>query len=280
MWSTFFNISDTAGTEFHHPANRSRPRRGEVTQDASKPNGQTISCGSMNQYEKLRSLGQQLRDEQPGDFRILDVGAGDGSTEYSPFFAGLATDYVGVDPDEDIHDNTWLHQRFHQSAETFAAEHAASVAAGDAQPFDMATAIYVWEHLEAPAELLKAAHSVLRPGGTMICITPNGLHPFGLGSKVLAKFDLTDRVLRKLRPDEIDHYHFPVVATRNTIWGVRSCAEEAGFSEVDVMLHDEPNVFVPYLPEKLHALPHAYSKVIAATKLDVLSGTLIITLTK
>ena len=106
------------------------------------------------------------------------------------------------------------------------------------------------------------------------------MHPFGLASKVLAKLDLTDQVLRKLRPDEIDHYHFPVVATRNTVWGVRSAAKEAGFSTVDIELHDEPGVFVHYLPEKLRSLPYAYSKVVNAVNFDVALGTLIIRLTK
>lgn len=236
----------------------------------------------MDQYEKLRAIGQRLRDESDQDLRIIDLGAGDGATEYSPFFAGIASHYLGVDPDHDIDDNVWIHDKVQLSAEDFALDFRAAVEAGDEQPFDLATAIYVWEHLEAPAEMLRAAHDVLRPGGTLLCITPNGLHPFGLGSKVLAKLDLTDQVLRKLRPDEIDHYHFPVVATRNTVWGVRSAAEEAGFSDVEIILHDDPGVFEPYLPEKLRVLPRLYSKVIGAAKprLDVLSGTLIIQLTK
>lgn len=234
----------------------------------------------MNQYELLRSLGQAARDAVEGDFRVVDIGAGDGQPEYSPFFADLATHYVGVDPDHDIADNEWVHEKVQMPAEDFASQHASAISAGEAESFDLATAIYVWEHLEDPAALLRAAHDVLRPGGTMLCLTPNGLHPFGLGSKVLAKLDLTDKVLRKLRPDDIDHYHFPVVATRNTVWGVRKCASEAGFAESEVIFHDDPGVFAPYLPERLAVVPRAYSSVVAATKLDVLSGTLVIKLTK
>jgi len=234
----------------------------------------------MNQYERLRALGQQIRDQHDGPFRVVDMGAGDGSTMYSPFFADLSTEYVGVDPDDDIDDNMWLDVRCNQTADEFASQYSAEIAAGTAEPFDLATAIYVWEHLEAPADFLRAAHAVLRPGATMLCITPNGLHPFGLGSKILAKLNLTDAVLRKLRPDEIDHYHFPVVATRNTPRGVLACAYEAGFSDAEVILHDEPGVFVPYLPDALRSVPHAYSKAIDAVNLDVLSGTLIIKLTR
>lgn len=236
----------------------------------------------MNQYEILRSMGQELRDSSDTDLRIIDLGAGDGSVEYSPFFAGISSYYLGVDPDHDIDDNEWVDEKIQLPAEEFALQHRSEINSGEAEPFDLATAIYVWEHLEAPAEMLRAAYDVLRPGGTLICITPNGLHPFGIGSKILAKLDLTDQVLRKLRPDEIDHYHFPVVATRNTVWGVRSAGEEAGFSKVDITLHDDPGVFVHYLPGKLKVLPGLYSKVISAAKpkLDVLSGTLIIRLTK
>ncbi len=234
----------------------------------------------MNQYEKLRALAIEIRESAGDDFRVVDLGAGDGAEEYSPFFAELSTYYLGVDPDHDIDDNGWVHEKIHKSAEDFAADFVRLVDAGEAQPFDLATAIYVWEHLEKPVDILHAAYKVLRPGGTLVCVTPNGLHPFGLASKVLAKLDLTDQVLRKLRPDEIDHYHFPVVASRNTVWGVRSAAAEAGFSEVDIILHDDPGVFVPYLPKQLHALPGLYSKVIDLVNLDVLSGTLIIRLTK
>lgn len=246
----------------------------------------------MNQYETLRALGQQARDifdaavaadedmtEFP-DFSVVDIGAGDGAPEYSPFFAEIATRYTGVDLDEHVLDNSWVDEPVRLSAEDFAEQHKVAMAAGTAKPFDIATAIYVWEHHPKPAELLRAIHDVLAPGGKAFLITPNGIHPFGLASKVLAKTGLTDTVLRRLRPDEIDHYHFHVEATRNTPRQVRKCAEEAGFADVEVSMHDDPGVFTPYLPEKLHALPQLYSKAIAAAKLDVLSGTLIITLTK
>lgn len=239
-----------------------------------------VVLATMNQYEKLASIGSELRKASPADFRVLDVGAGHGAEEYSPYFADLATHYVGVDPDEDINQNKWIEERYHMPAEDFAAKHESRVQSGEAELFDLATAVYVWEHLPNPTEFLSSVVQVLRPGGILLCVTPNGLHPFGLGSKVLAKFDLTDKVLHKLRPDEIDHYHFPVVATQNTPGGVNKAARAAGFTKCEIILHDEPEVFMPYLPDKLHFLPKAYSKVIGAAKLESLSGTLIIKLTK
>ena len=248
----------------------------------------------MNQYQTLQALGQQAYDRaknktgktdktgRAGDpeFRVVDIGAGRGATEYSRVFADLATHYVGVDVDADITDNQWVDERVHLSAEDFADQHTAAVEAGEAELFDLATAIYVWEHHAEPAQLLRSIRAVLRPGGQALLITPNGLHPFGLASKALSRLDLTDAVLRRLRPEEIDHYHFHVEATRNTPGGVRKCAAEAGFAEVDIALHDDPGVFQPYLPERLRSIPVAYSKTIAATRLRALSGTLIITLTK
>lgn len=239
----------------------------------------------VNQYQTLQRLGEQVRDRvldrRPSrEFRVVDIGAGHGATEYSPVFADLATTYVGVDLDDDIFDNQWVDTQVHLSAEDFAQRHSASMSAQTAEPFDLATAVYVWEHHPQPADLLRAIHDVLDTNGTAILITPNGLHPFGLASKVLAKLNLTDRVLRRLRPEEIDHYHFHVEATQNTVWGVRKCADEAGFTNVDIELHDDPGVFQPYLPERLRGLPVAYSKAIAATRLTALSGTLIITLRK
>ncbi len=211
---------------------------------------------------------------------MVDIGAGHGASEYSPFFAEIATHYTGVDLDEDVLENQWVTEQVHTSAEAFGERHQAAVDAGTAELFDLATAIYVWEHHPRPTELLRAMYDVLAPGGTALLITPNGIHPFGLASKVLAKTGLTDTVLRKLRPEEIDHYHFHVEATQNTPWSVRKCAVEAGFAAVDIDLHDEPGVFRPYLPERLHFLPDVYSRAIAVTKLDVLSGTLIIEVRK
>ena len=234
----------------------------------------------MNQYQKLRALGQEVRASAGDTFRVVDIGASHGSQEYSPLFAEISSHYTGVDLDDHVLENEWVDERFHLSAEDFAAQHRAAIEAGTAVPFDLATAIYVWEHHPNPAELLRAMHDVLAPGGTGILITPNGIHPFGLASKVLAKTGLTDTVLRKLRPEEIDHYHFHVVATRNTPWSVRECAAEAGFADVEIEMHDDPGVFEPYLPDQLKVLPRAYSKVIAAMKLDILSGTQIITVTK
>jgi len=233
----------------------------------------------MNQYERLRALGSSLTPRSDGSLRILDVGAGHGAVTYSPHFAELASHYVGVDPDEDILENPWLDEIHHRPVEEYANAHAERIAAGDDEPFDAGTAIYVWEHLPDPEGFLRSVRAVLRPGATFLCITPNGLHPFGILSKVTAKLGVTDQVLRKLRPEEIDDYHFPVVATRNTIWGVRSAAEAAGFSKAEVLLHDEPGVFAHYLPGQLKRLPFAYSKVISVANLDVLSGTLLIRLT-
>ena len=241
----------------------------------------------MNQYQRLRALGDSIFQASSSTdtagaktFRVVDIGAGHGATEYSPFFADLATEYVGVDLDDDIFENTWVDEQVHLSAEAFAEQHTEAMSASGAEPFDLATAIYVWEHHPDPTALLKAMHDVLRPGGTALLITPNGLHPFGLASKVLARTGLTDTVLRKLRPDEMDHYHFHVVATQNTPWAVKKCAAAAGFTDVEVLLHDEPGVFTHYLPTKLRGLPKLYSSIIGALGLDVLSGTLIIRVTK
>lgn len=239
----------------------------------------------MNQYQTLQRLGEQALDRvsqrrPSGEFRVVDIGAGRGATEYSPVFEDLATRYVGVDLDDDIFDNAWVGEHVHLSAEDFAQRHSTAMSDGTAEPFDLATAVYVWEHHRQPANLLRAIHDVLDSDGTAILITPNGLHPFGLASKVLAKLNLTDQVLRRLRPEEIDHYHFHVEATRNTVRGVRKCAAEAGFTKVDIELHDDPGVFQPYLPERLRSLPVLYSKFVKATRLTALSGTLIITLRK
>jgi 2-polyprenyl-3-methyl-5-hydroxy-6-metoxy-1,4-benzoquinol methylase len=100
--------------------------------------------------------------------RVLDIGCGSG------YWAGvmLSRGYkvVGIDPSEKgitIARKTHPGARFERTmaTETLLQE------IGET-PFDVVLSLEVIEHVYEPRDWAKAAHSALKPGGTLICSTP------------------------------------------------------------------------------------------------------------
>jgi SAM-dependent methyltransferase len=76
---------------------------------------------------------------------------------------------IGVDADyESLREN--------RTAMPLAATHADDLPFGDVS-FDLVLALWLFEHLADPARVLAEARRVLAPGGRLIVLTPNRLHP-------------------------------------------------------------------------------------------------------
>jgi SAM-dependent methyltransferase len=105
--------------------------------------------------------------------RLLDVGCGSG--QFLARMHGLGWEVVGVEPDP-------------AAVHTARATYGLPVVQGtlespqkDIGEFDAVTLLHVFEHVPDPRETLHAAWRVLRPGGRLLIVTPNGR---GLGSRV------------------------------------------------------------------------------------------------
>jgi SAM-dependent methyltransferase len=85
--------------------------------------------------------------------RVLDVGCGD--KPYYPFFAGRASEYVGVDsnhPDADLH----------APVESLPVED---------ESFDVVLCTQVLEHADDPAKVVRELRRVVKPGGRVLAST-------------------------------------------------------------------------------------------------------------
>ncbi len=97
--------------------------------------------------------------------RLLDVGSGSG--RYLVRMRDLGWDVAGVEPDP---------KAARGARERFGLEiHGSSLeAAGFSEgAFDAVTMHHVIEHVPDPIELLRRSHRVLKPGGTLVVVTPN-----------------------------------------------------------------------------------------------------------
>lgn len=94
--------------------------------------------------------------------------------------------------------------------------------------FDLAYSRMVMEHVEEPSAFLRAAHRVLKPGGTYLFLTVNGSHYFARIARLLTAMRLDDLVLGVILKGSAG-YHYPVAYKCNTTADLMQLCEEAGF---------------------------------------------------
>lgn len=100
----------------------------------------------------LRAQAEELRSEAP--LRVLDVGCG--VKPYYPFFADIASEYIGVDIVEN------------PAAELRGPVEALPV---DDGAFDVVLCTQVLEHCDDPAAAVRELHRVTKPGGRVLAST-------------------------------------------------------------------------------------------------------------
>jgi 2-polyprenyl-3-methyl-5-hydroxy-6-metoxy-1,4-benzoquinol methylase len=165
---------------------------------------------------------------RPGT-RWLDVGGG-----RSPFPENIAlardliarSGYaVAVDPSPNVRENRDAHEAIQSTLEQYVAS----------QPFDLATARMVVEHVEDPAGFVAALARLVRAGGLVVVLTVSLWSPITVLSRVLP-FSLHHPLKRVFwGGDEEDT--FPVQYRMNTRRVLRDVFakdfEEAGFARLD-----------------------------------------------
>jgi 2-polyprenyl-3-methyl-5-hydroxy-6-metoxy-1,4-benzoquinol methylase len=153
----------------------------------------------------------------------VDVGGG---RRVFPTNPALATELaarcrrlVAVDPSDTVEENSFAQERIKARVEDYAG----------GEPFDLATARMVAEHVEAPGPFVAALARLLKPGGTAVVYTINQWSPVSLAAW-LTPFGIHHPVKRLLwKTEEKDTY--PVAYRMNTRRRLRTLFHQAGFRE-------------------------------------------------
>jgi SAM-dependent methyltransferase len=194
----------------------------------------------------------------PKGSTVLNVGGGCDHSGEPMRVRRRAGRLVVVDPSERVEENTSADEQHCMTLEEFAADHE--------DEFDLAFAVFVLEHVRDPAAFTQAAARVLRPGGTLMAITVNQWHYFGLPAWAATRLGAADAVLRRVRGPEVAEYHVPTEYRMNTVRSTVRHLSDAGFSSVELRTWDLPSMYEPYLPRPLRGIATGWNRM--AYRLD------------
>jgi SAM-dependent methyltransferase len=218
--------------------------------------------------DQFDALHQMIAAHATADSIVLDVGAGCGHNDYAGRLKPMVSHVVGVDPSPGILANDSLDERFQSTLEEFALAHAGQ--------FDIVVACYVVEHVTSPQRFLLAMRECLKPGGSAFILTPNTLHYFGASACVARRLHIDEWMLRRIRDEPtLDDHHFRVQYRMNSRGRLTRFARRAGFCAIEFRMLDEPGIYQPYLPRKLHWIPLWWSAMVHRLPAPGLAGTLL-----
>lgn len=138
---------------------------------------------------------------------------------------------VGVDPSDNIEENTFVHRRMKSGIEDFRSD----------VPFDIATLRMVAEHITEPERAALALSRLVKPGGKLVIYTVNRWAPVTLVSW-LVPFRLRHAIKSILWESE-EKDTFPVAYRMNTRKELRRLLESAGFQERYFAYLDDCGIF-------------------------------------
>lgn len=200
----------------------------------------------------------------PGS-RVLNIGGGCNTSGRHPRIRQRAGWLVAVDPSGRIHEDGDADERHQLTLEEYAAAH-------DEQ-FDVAFAVFVLEHVARPADFVRAAATLLRPGGLLFALTPNQRHYFGLATWAANRLGIEEQVLRLVRDrDTVAGYHVPTEYRLNSVRTVSRHLQHAGFAEVEFRMWDLPRMYEPYLPDPVRRAARGWSRLAYRTGRPNLMG--------
>jgi SAM-dependent methyltransferase len=207
----------------------------------------------LNNYESRNQLLLEwMCSVVPEGSTLLEIGSGDGS--FAPEVRHLRDRgyrIVGVDPSEEqLRSNPFL--------DGFVLGRVEDVSLPPAG-FDAAFAIYVAEHIAEPERFLEAVANALRPGGSFFFITPNGDHYFARAAAVFAALGIQEKVLRRLRPEQlVNEYHHHAVYRLNRPAKIRQLAVRSGFTGAEFRFAERLEEFSCYFPGPLKVFPRIW----------------------
>jgi 2-polyprenyl-3-methyl-5-hydroxy-6-metoxy-1,4-benzoquinol methylase len=153
----------------------------------------------------------------------LDIGCGRSLFPWNERLARRLADrcrtLVGVDPDETIEENPFVHVRVRAAVEDFVTD----------RSFDLVTLRMVAEHVERPAELVASLARLTRPGGRVVVFTINRWSPVSLAAWAVP-FRFHHAVKRAVWGTE-EKDTFPVSYRMNTRRALQRLFAAQGFRE-------------------------------------------------
>ena len=159
------------------------------------------------------------------DSKWLDVGGGKTVFPYnkklSEELASRCDLLVGVDPSDNIRENTIVHKQVHSTIEDFDSE----------TGFDLATLRMVAEHIDSPRPAVQSLARLIKPGGHVVIYTPNRWAPVSLAASVIPNrwHSFFTRILWNTKDEDV----FPTRYKMNTRKQLRSHFLEEGFDEAN-----------------------------------------------
>lgn len=209
---------------------------------------------------------------QPGA-RVLEVGAG---THHSGALKPLRArrpHLVAIDPDPAVLDNPVADERVVADAEGYAAS--------SPQPFDLAFAVYVLEHVTDPQAFVDACARLLRPGGSFFALTLNIQHYFGATTWALSRLHVEEQVLHRLHAEAPHaHHHCRTEYRLNSVRALVRAAEGAGFSAVEIRCFEAPTNYAWYLPRGTGWIAPMWTRAVYRAGLPSLMGHLSVRLVR
>lgn len=172
--------------------------------------------------------------------RWLDVGCGrnifPSNHGLSRALADRAAVLVGVDPDETLNDNPYVHERVLGTMEDFT----------DGRQFDLVTMRMVAEHVAQPEALMQSLEKVTAPGGRVVVYTVYRYSPVPLITS-LVPFRLHNPVKRVLWGTEPEDT-FPTCFRMNTQNRLQELFEGHGYAERLFMRLEDCRTFSGFRP--------------------------------
>jgi SAM-dependent methyltransferase len=126
---------------------------------------------------------------------------------------------VGIDPDETILENAFVHERVRSTIEDYRSD----------QPFDLITMRMVAEHIDDPAAAVASLARLTAPGAKVVVYTVNRWSPVALASRAIP-FRLHHPIKHALWKTE-ERDTFPVAYRMNTRRSLARVFRQGGFEE-------------------------------------------------
>jgi ubiquinone/menaquinone biosynthesis C-methylase UbiE len=199
----------------------------------------------------------------PPGCSILDVGASDGA--FCPqisLIAKHAARLAGVDPDAfKLSQNRFISERYPTALED------TQLPAGS---FDAIYCFFVLEHVADEQRFLKAAAHILKPGGSLFFMTPNGNHYFSILAFCLERLGLQKRALGLLTGGKGEEWHHPAVYRMNTPKAIERAGRKYGFDRFEYHYCERFDEVAGYFPGPAKVLPWLWEGVARVTRQEKL----------